>query len=451
MGVFSSPTVQGRTSEVRELEEPSTDAPAPSEPISISAALPPNRIIRTRKIWSKLLHAIALPVLVGIAVLLLEGEFSLALFQRAWPVMALLTAAYVGAWVLSSKLERYPFINQFEGALVSVGVTLVPAGLIFAARPGSPINALALIATVGSIAWYLADKVLHRYRRSRLLVLPGGVTDRLLAVPDISAAKETGWSHGALDGIVADFHASLSDHEEVLADHSVKGVPTYHAGYIYELLTARVLLGASCKASVDVQKRRHYPCVKRMMDLSLIGLSLPITLPIAALTALAIQLESRGPLLFWQERIGRDGETFQMVKFRSMHVGNPGEEGDVFAGEDDDRVTTVGRIIRKLRIDELPQFWNVVKGEMSLIGPRPEQVRLAKGFTDSMTLYEYRHLVRPGITGWAQVLHGYAADEDGTRRKLEHDLYYVKHQSVTLDLLITYLTLKTILTGFGAR
>ncbi|MFB6280265.1 MAG: sugar transferase [Salinibacter sp.] len=417
----------------------------------ISAALPPNKIIRTRKIWSKLLHAAALPVIVGAIVFWLEGEFSAGLFQQAWPVMALLAAAYVGAWVLSSKFERYPFLNQFEAALVSVSVTLVPAGGLFAAMPGSPINTLALFATVGSVGWYLADKFLHRYRKSRLLVLPGGVTDRLLAIPGVSAEKETGWSRGALDGIVADLHESLSDYEAFWADHSMKGVPTYHAGYIYELLTARVLLGASCKESVDVRKRQYYPYFKRTMDLLLIGLSLPITLPLVVLTACAIRLESSGPVLFWQERIGREGETFQMAKFRSMYHGNPGEEDDVFADEDDDRVTTVGRFIRKVRIDELPQFWNVLKGEMSLIGPRPEQVGLAEEFTDDMTLYEYRHLVRPGITGWAQVLQGYTADAEGTRRKLEHDLYYVKHQSVTLDLLIVYLTFKTILTGFGAR
>jgi len=449
-----SPTAEEETAGVREFEESRAESASPSDPVFVSAALPPNKIIRTRKIWSKLLHAAALPVIVGVVVFWLEGEFSAGLFQQAWPVMALLAAAYVGAWVLSSKFERYPFLNQFEAALVSVSVTLVPAGGLFAAMPGSPINVLALSATAGSVGWYLADKFLHRYRKSRLLVLPGGVTDRLLAIPGVSVEKETGWSRGALDGIVADLHESLSDYEAFWADHSMKGVPTYHAGYIYELLTARVLLGASCKASVDVPTRRYYvpyPYLKRTMDLLLIGLSLPITLPVVALTALAIRLESSGPVLFWQERIGREGKTFQMAKFRSMYHGNPGEDGNVFADEDDDRVTTVGRFIRKVRIDELPQFWNVLKGEMSLIGPRPEQVGLAEEFTDGMTLYAYRHLVRPGITGWAQVLQGYAADAEGTRRKMEHDLYYVKHQSVTLDLLITYLTVKTILTGFGAR
>jgi lipopolysaccharide/colanic/teichoic acid biosynthesis glycosyltransferase len=418
----------------------------------MSAALPPNRIIRTRKIWSKLLHAAALPLLVGFSVFWLRGEFSVALFQRSWPVMALLALAYLGAWVLNSKLERFPFLNQFEMASLSVGLTLVPVGGVFAVMPGSPINRLALLATLGSICWYLADKFLHRYKKSRLLVLPGGITHRLLATPGISAEDKDGWFRTApLDGIVTDFHASLSHYADTLADYSMKGLPTYHAGYLYELLTARVLLGASCKASVDVQKRRYYPHFKRGMDLFLIALSLPLTLPLVALTALAIGLESRGSVLFWQERIGRNGKPFQLAKFRSMYSGNKGENDDVFADEKDGRVTGVGRVIRKLRIDELPQFWNVLKGDMSLIGPRPEQVGLAEDFRNDMDLYRYRHLVRPGISGWAQVLHGYAADMESTRRKLEHDLYYVKHQSVTLDLLIVYLTLKTILTGFGAR
>jgi lipopolysaccharide/colanic/teichoic acid biosynthesis glycosyltransferase len=424
-----------------------------AEPVLVSAALPPDKIIRTSKIWSKLLHAAALPLLVGLAIFGLQGQFSIGLFHQAWPLMAALAAGYVGAWMLSSEFERYPFINQFEAALVSVSITLVPVGLAFAALPRSPINVLALVVTLGCIGWYLADKLLHRYRDSRLLVLPGGVTHRLLSVPSVSLENgdEKWYRSGTLDGIVADLHTSRAQYDQLLADCSMKGLPTYHAGYIYELLTARVLLGASCKTSVNVRKRRYFPYAKRAMDLVILLVTLPLTLPLMAVTALAIRLESPGDVLFWQERIGRGGETFQMVKFRSMVADNAGERQALFASTSDDRVTRVGRFIRKFRIDELPQFWNVLKGEMSLIGPRPEQVGLAEDFSADMSLYEYRHLVRPGITGWAQVLHGYAADKEATRRKLEHDLYYVKHQSLVLEVLIIYLTLKTILTGFGAR
>lgn len=441
----SLPDTAGRTT-----ENGQTSTSLESESVLISAPLPPSKIVRTRAVWPKLLHAAALPLLVGLSIILLEGEFSVALFRRAWPVMALLALAYVGAWMLSSEFEGYPFLNQFEGALVSVAVTLLPAGVFFAVMPGSALNRLALLATGGSIAWYLIEKVLHRYRNSRLLVLPNGATSRLLSISGLPVEKEPN-RPGGLDGLVVDFHARVPEFTKALADHSMKGLPTYHAGYIYELLTGRVLLGAACEGSVDLRVRRYYSYIKRAMNIMLVVASLPITGPLMALTALAIRLESSGPALFWQERIGRGGESFQLVKFRSMYDGNVGEEEDVFAGKADDRITTVGRFIRKTRIDELPQFWNVLKGEMSLIGPRPEQVGLAENFDDSLSLYHTRHLIRPGITGWAQVLSGYVADKEGTRRKLEHDLYYVKHRSLTLDLLITYLTLKTILTGFGAR
>ena len=451
MDVFRTATSTAPGDERTEIGRARADAQ--SGATVLSAALPLGRAARRpKRMGATLLHAAALPLLVGLAVLWLDSGGSGTLFWRAWPMMAVLAAAYVGAWRLSSKFERFPFINQFEAALVSMGITLVPAGLFFAAQPGSPLNTLALLATVGSVGWYLADKFLDRYRPSRLLVLPGGGTDRLFAVPGVSRVEERGGTRSrTLDGVVADLHAARDGAADAPADCGMEGLPTYHTGYIYELLTARVPLGAGARTRVDVRTRRYYPYVKRGVDLLLIGLSLPVTIPLMALTALAIRLESRGPVLFWQERLGQGGEPFQMVKFRSMYVGNDGEDCAVFTSEADERVTTVGRLLRTLRVDELPQFWNVLKGEMSLIGPRPEQVGLAEDFDEDLALYHTRHLVPPGITGWAQVLHGYAADEDETRRKLEHDLYYVKHRSVLLDLLIVYLTLKTILTGFGAR
>jgi len=127
------------------------------------------------------------------------------------------------------------------------------------------------------------------------------------------------------------------------------------------------------------------------------------------------------------------------------------EERARFAKTGDQRVTRVGTVIRKFRLDELPQFWNILVGDMSLIGPRPEQVGFVEQFERDIPYYSYRHLVRPGVTGWAQVNHGYAADHEETRKKLEHDLYYVKHFSFWLDLLIAFKTVGTIFTGFGAR
>jgi UDP-GalNAc:undecaprenyl-phosphate GalNAc-1-phosphate transferase len=168
------------------------------------------------------------------------------------------------------------------------------------------------------------------------------------------------------------------------------------------------------------------------------------------LTALAVKLESPGPVLFWQERVGAGGKTFRMVKFRSMRTDSEAR-GARFATDGDDRVTRIGRFLRRSRIDELPQYWNILKGEMSLIGPRPEQVSFVRQFEQEIPFYAYRHLVKPGITGWAQVNQGYAASVHETRGKLEHDLYYIKHFSFWLDALIVFGTIRTVLTGFGAR
>ncbi len=430
--------------------ETNADAASSARPILASVALPPNRIRRAKTLWPKLLHAAVLPLLVGLALFGYDGQLSVELMQRTWPIMALLTGAYVGAWILSSRFKRFPFVDRLETAVASVGITLVPAGIVLLQLPASPVRTLALTVTLGCVAWFLLTGWLQRYRRSRLLLLSGEATEKTLDVPGVSFGRGEDLSEG-LDGIVADLHAPLSGFQNVLADQGMKGIPIYHVSYVYELLTARVFLPDSCDASVNIQPPRLYPYVKRAMDLALVLGSLPITGPLMMIAAVAIRLESSGPVLFWQERVGKDGEPFRMVKFRSMYTGNEGEDRAVFADEEDNRVTTVGQILRKLRIDELPQFWNVLKGEMSLIGPRPEQAGLVDYFRGEVELYDHRHHVRPGITGWAQVHQGYADDQESTRRKLEYDLYYVKHQSVTLELLIVYLTLKTIFTGFGAR
>jgi lipopolysaccharide/colanic/teichoic acid biosynthesis glycosyltransferase len=435
-----------------QLAEPETnerDEATPSTANVISASIPPSKIGESGNIWSRLLHATALPAIVGVAIFGVEGQFSMSIFKEAWPIMAVLAIAYVGAWRLSSEFERFPFVNQFEAAFVSVGVTLVPAGAALYSVPVSPVRNLALLASVGSIVWYLTDKFFCRYRASRLLLLPGQITQRLLSSPTVSKAKES--PEKSLDGIVADFHTPMNGLQHFLASQSMKGLPVFHAGFVYELLTGKVLLETSCDRSVDIPKQRYYPSIARMLDIFLVLASLPVTVPVMALTAVAIYWESPGPVLFWQERVGKDGERFQMVKFRSMYLGNEGESKARYAQEEDDRVTRVGRWIRKFRIDELPQFWNVLKGEMSLIGPRPEQVCFARSFREDISLYPERHSVRPGISGWAQVRQGYAAGQEENRRKLEYDLYYVKHRSFVLDLLIIYLTLKTIFTGFGAR
>lgn len=183
--------------------------------------------------------------------------------------------------------------------------------------------------------------------------------------------------------------------------------------------------------------------------LALIGLVL--SFPIAILTAIAIKLESPGAIFYRQERVGKKGKPFEVIKFRSMREDAEKDGQAIWAQENDERVTRVGRVIRTLRIDEIPQFWCILKGEMNFVGPRPERPVFVEQLAKEIPFYEQRHLVAPGLTGWAQVRYPYGASVEDARQKLQYDLYYIKNQSLLLDLLIVLETFKTILFGRGAR
>ncbi|MDQ1729678.1 MAG: hypothetical protein QOD33_1803 [Pyrinomonadaceae bacterium] len=173
-----------------------------------------------------------------------------------------------------------------------------------------------------------------------------------------------------------------------------------------------------------------------------------LSLPLAIVTAVLIKLDSRGPILYRQERVGKNGGTFMVMKFRSMRT-DAEKAGPVWASADDDRTTRVGRIIRKLRIDEIPQFWNILRGEMDFVGPRPERPHFVSQLAIEIPYYEQRHLIAPGLTGWAQIKYPYGASIEDARQKLQYDLYYLKNQSLMLDAIILFETIKIILFGRG--
>jgi len=191
---------------------------------------------------------------------------------------------------------------------------------------------------------------------------------------------------------------------------------------------------------------------KRFVDLLASLTILFLSLPIMLVTILAIWLESglKGSILYRQERVGLNGRTFQLLKFRSM-VENAEKGGAVWAQQNDSRVTKVGRFIRKTRIDELPQLFNVLKGDMSMVGPRPERPQFVSELTEKIPYYNLRHYVMPGVTGWAQICFPYGASVEDARRKLEYELYYIKNYSVFLDILILLQTVSVVLLGKGAR
>jgi sugar transferase (PEP-CTERM system associated) len=191
--------------------------------------------------------------------------------------------------------------------------------------------------------------------------------------------------------------------------------------------------------------------IKRAFDVVVSATLLVLAAPVMVLAAIAIMLESPGPVIYRQQRVGRAGLTFDVLKFRSMRVDAEGDGTPRWAATNDDRVTWVGRLLRRARIDELPQLVNVLKGEMSFVGPRPERPYFVAQLGQSIPFYALRLSVKPGITGWAQVRHAYCASVEDTAKKLEYDLYYVKNHSLFLDLVILLETVRVVLFGEGAR
>jgi exopolysaccharide biosynthesis polyprenyl glycosylphosphotransferase len=186
------------------------------------------------------------------------------------------------------------------------------------------------------------------------------------------------------------------------------------------------------------------------VDLVCAVLGFVLTLPIMAVVALIIKLDSKGPVIYRQRRVGVGGRCFEVFKFRSMRA-DAEQDGAQWASRNDPRITRVGAFLRKYRLDELPQFINVIRGDMSFVGPRPERPEFVEELREVIPYYDERHTVRPGITGWAQVQYEYGASVEAACAKLEYDLYYLKHMSTLFDIRIIFHTIKTVISGKGAH
>lgn len=230
------------------------------------------------------------------------------------------------------------------------------------------------------------------------------------------------------------------------------GVQVEDAHGLYEKLTGRIMLEMLSPSwlilSDGFRRGTIHLVIKRISDILISLCALMVFSPVLLLTSLAIYLESGAPILFRQERIGLKDRPFEILKFRSMRP-DP-DKGQVWASHTDQRITRVGRFIRKYRIDEIPQFFNVLRGDMSVVGPRPEQPLLVSMLEEQIPYYSYRHTVRPGITGWAQIKYRYGASVEDAKNKLEYELFYIKHLSLFFDLVIIFRTVQVVLFGKGA-
>jgi sugar transferase (PEP-CTERM system associated) len=239
-------------------------------------------------------------------------------------------------------------------------------------------------------------------------------------------------------------------------DAKMEGIEIYDMPSLYEQLTGKIpvkhirdswLVYAPL---LGTKKNVYTKRLKRLLDVVISVVGIIITLPISVIVAGFIKLDSKGTVFYKQKRVGQNNKVFNLVKFRSMNV-NAEENGAVWARKNDDRVTRIGTVIRKSRIDEIPQMWNVLKGDMSFIGPRPERPEFMNDLNGLSPYYTYRHSVKPGITGWAQVNFKYAASREDTLEKLQYDLYYIKNMSFLSDLHILLKTINVVLLGKGAR
>ncbi|MEA3000645.1 MAG: hypothetical protein QOK17_2478 [Sphingomonadales bacterium] len=304
--------------------------------------------------------------------------------------------------------------------------------------------------------YYVVYFKLQRGQRLRIGVVPAGEIGTLLAIPEVDWTRldEEALKSGFYDAIVADLRYDIPDEwERFLADRALAGTLVMHVKQMEESLTGRVSIEHLSENNLgSLLPGIVYAKVKRGWDFGLALLAIPFLVPFLLLVALLIRLDSAGPILFPQERMGYRGRSFRMFKLRTMREHDGEDERTAAMTLDDDyRVTRVGRILRRYRIDELPQVINILKGEMSWIGPRPEAVPLSRWYEAELPFYRYRHIVRPGITGWAQVKQGHVADVEDVLWKLQYDFYYIKNFSAWLDLLIVAGTIRTVVSGFGAR
>ncbi|MGN6488198.1 MAG: sugar transferase [Devosia sp.] len=308
-----------------------------------------------------------------------------------------------------------------------------------------------------SVLWlFLVQSVTARYRVPRFAVLPGGRADELAALPGASwlPLEQPELPTERLTGVVADLDSDFPDEwERFIADCAVSGVRVFHFRQVHQALTGRVEIERLSENTLgSLNPDGLYLKVKHAIDWLAALVALVAMSPLLLAVGLWIRLDSPGPALFRQTRMGFRGQPFTVYKFRTMAAESSGGGREAaMTKADDPRITRLGRWLRRTRIDELPQLVNILKGEMSWIGPRPEAEALSLWYEKELPFYRYRHIVRPGISGWAQVNQGHVHQVGDVHEKLHYDFYYIKNFSPWLDALILLRTIRTMLTGFGAR
>jgi lipopolysaccharide/colanic/teichoic acid biosynthesis glycosyltransferase len=366
--------------------------------------------------------------------------------------------ALIGGYYAFRRMTHYPGVRASYHIIPSFAASygLILVVFFFGRFDYSRLTFLGSFV-LGVFWYYIVYFKLQRQHRLTIGVVPYGEVRHLFELGDVSwrGLSDPADRITSFDAIVADLRSDIPDEwERFLADRALAGTLVMHVKQMEESLTGRVSIEHLSENNFgSLIPGIVYGKAKRVGDLALSLVAIPFLLPAMLLVALLIRFDSAGSVLFRQERMGYRGEVFRMYKFRTMReAGDVGDAREAAMTRDDDaRVTRIGKHLRRYRIDELPQIINIIRGEMSWIGPRPEAVPLSRWYESELPFYRYRHIVRPGITGWAQVKQGHVADVEDVLWKLQYDFYYIKNFSFWLDVLIVAGTIRTILSGFGAR
>lgn len=389
------------------------------------------------------------------------------LSDPVWPMVGFLVLSMVAASVFTERMSGPGVPRPTYGRMVAIllGTLFMTAALLALFRDSYFSQRYIFYS---SLLW-VAPATAHRLvRRQRPWTERFGVITREKELADDLHASD----HAVVDWVLepgAESPTSLPDRDitiavdlrTVLSDSMAAYLSSCDvAGYtirpfssIYEEHTGRVPLihlSEGWEISAPLLEVAHWLPGKRFADLLLTLLTTPIWVALGAVVSAYVKIVDPGPVIFKQQRVGLNGGLFTMYKFRTMYA-DAEVEGARFATHDDPRLIRGGAFLRRSRLDEIPQLWNVLMGDMTIVGPRAEQVPFVSEFRQRIPFYDHRHMVRPGITGWAQVNYGYADDQAETIEKLTYDLYYIKHMSPVMDLRIFWKSIWTVLTGAGAR
>jgi lipopolysaccharide/colanic/teichoic acid biosynthesis glycosyltransferase len=413
------------------------------------------QIVRMRfQVVCGLIFAVVVPALIGD---LRAGQetFKKPLGEHFDPSFLATLMAFSLGFLIFRKVTSFPGVRASAYLLPTFFASYGLASLYFFALRSQFSMVQMAISFVSTCAFfYFVFFLIPRARDVVLCVVPTGDTERLRKITAVKWRFLTSPEEGRRIGapIVVDLQHYLSpDWERFIADSALAGRPIYNAKDVAESITGRVQIDHISENTFGaVSPSAIYGPLKRYLDYSLALLAVVAFCWLFVLIAIAVRLDSRGPSLFKQERMGYRGRPFQMYKFRSMREALPTAGYDALT-HDEARITRLGHFLRKWRLDELPQLFNVLRGEMSWIGPRPEAMGLSRTYEANLSFYRYRHIVRPGLTGWAQVSQGHVVGVDHAKIKLQYDFFYVKHFSLWLDVLVVLRTIRVVLTGFGSR